>query len=339
MIQHAIYQPLCFHFGLIMLANDAIAPIRRPTRSQKAPASASKCFKSFTSQKGGMTMLSKNFHTLFWGKCHHFLFSAPEVLWMLWGAKWAASPGFLEAGRSCWFKLKWKMSFLSWFLRPSHEALEPATGKTPHQSVFDALCFSGVRMPNGLCLLNRGVRNTAAGKPPNSRHSDLPMQVSRMIFLLVGCFICFLESQWYLCMEDLEDFTQFELLKASDLRGVACRPRPRLWLRALFFAIDAFLWTCSLVWWISFWQNGCVETGTPNGSMNRVTEPFYALRQFNFDSAWAANNGTESLKESGNQEGKSTGPTILLVKLWSHLRSSLKDSQLVVVNKYLIISL
>ena len=129
MIQHAIYQPLCFHFGLIMLANDAIAPIRRPTRSQKAPASASKCFKSFTSQKGGMTMLSKNFHTLFWGKCHHFLFSAPEMLWMLWGAKWAASPGFLEAGRSCWFKLKWKMSFLSWFLRPSHEALEPATGK------------------------------------------------------------------------------------------------------------------------------------------------------------------------------------------------------------------
>lgn len=78
--------------------------------------------------------------------------------------------------------------------------------KTPHQSVFDALCFSGVRMPNGLCLLNRDVRNTAAGKPPNSRHSDLPIQVSRMIFLLVGCFICFLESQWYLYLEDLEDF-------------------------------------------------------------------------------------------------------------------------------------
>ena len=47
------------------------------------------------------------------------------------------------------------------------------------------------------------------------------------------------------------------------------------------------------------------------------------------------NNGTESLKESGYREGKSAGPRILRVKLWSHLRGSLKDSQLIDVNKYL----
>ena len=110
----------------------AMASIRRPTRSQKATASAgvarwplsitaswiaSTCFfsdsftmlQTFASQKGGM-MMSKGFHILLREVSelgHHEILCSRSVRDALRcqvsGLAWLSR----EAGHSCWFKLKW----------------------------------------------------------------------------------------------------------------------------------------------------------------------------------------------------------------------------------------